>query len=193
VDTTPTVDPTAPRNLRAIVSGSTVRLVWDGPVSGDPIVYAIAAGSRPGASDLAQIFTRDNGRTFTAYGVGTGVYMVRVQSVDADHWSAASNEIAVVVGGACLGAPIAPQSLGYSVDGSTVTLTWNPAPGAVTSYVLVAGYSPQGSDAANADTGTSYTAFVAHGVGRGTYYVRLHARNACGVSGPSNEIAVVVR
>jgi hypothetical protein len=150
----------------------------------------IEAGSRPGASDLAQVVAGE--RSFTAAGVGSGVYMVRVRSLYADHASGASNEIAVVVGGGCSGAPIAPAGLAYSVRGSTVTLTWNAAPGAVTSYVLVAGYSPRAGDAANADTGNSYTRFVATGVGRGTYYVRLHAKNACGVSGQSNEIAVVV-
>ena len=99
---------------------------------------------------------------------------------------------AVVVGGGCSSAPAAPAGLTYAVSGSTVTLTWNAAAGGVTSYVLVAGYSSLAGDAANADTGSSYTTFVANDVGRGVYYVRLHARNACGVSGPSNEVAVVV-
>src|SRR5262249_7547470 len=115
-----------------------------------------------------------------------------VRSLYPDHASGASNEIAVVVGGGCSGAPVAPSGLAYSVTGSTVTLTWNAAAGAVTSYILVAGYSTGAGNAANADTGNSYTTFVATGVGRGVYYVRLHARNACGVSGPSNEVAVVV-
>jgi len=118
--------------------------------------------------------------------------MVRVRSLYPDHASGASNEIAVVVGGGCSSAPGAPAGLTYSVSGSTVTLTWNAAPGAVTSYVLVAGYSSGAGNAANADTGNSYTTFVATGVPSGVYYVRLHARNACGVSGPSNEVAVVV-
>jgi len=118
--------------------------------------------------------------------------MVRVRSLYSDHASAASNEIAVVVGGGCSSAPGTPTGLVYSVNGSTVTLAWNAAPGAVISYVVVAGYSPGAADAANVDTGSSYTTLVATGVGSGTYYVRMHARNACGVSGPSNEIAVVV-
>ena len=179
-------------NLRSLVSGSTVVLVWDDPQTGSPSTYVIEAGSRPGASDLAVLVTGDQSRTFTASGVGSGVYMVRVRSVYSDRVSGPSNEIAVVVGGACGGPPGAPSGLAYSVSRSTVTLTWNAAPGAVTSYALVAGYSPGASDAANADTGNSFTTFVAAGVGRGTYYVRLHAKNACGVSGPSNEIAVVV-
>src|SRR5262249_25211866 len=158
---------------------------------GSPSTFVIEAGSRQGASDLAVLVTGDAGHTFTANGVASGVYMVRVRSVYPDHESGASNEIAVVVGGACVGAPGAPSGLAYSVTASAVTLTWNAAP-AATSYVLVAGYSPRASDAANADTGNAFTTFVATGVGQGTYFVRLHAKNACGVSGPSNEISVVV-
>jgi len=193
----PAPDPTppgfdAPLNLRSFVTGSTVVLAWEGPASGSPSTYVIEAGSRPGASDLAVLVTGDAGHTFTANGVGSGVYMVRVRSVYPDHLSGASNEIAVVVGGACGGPPGAPSGLAYTVSGSTVTLTWNAPPGAVTSYVLIAGYSPRASDAANADTGNSFTTFVATGVGPGTYYVRLHAKNACGVGAPSNELAVVV-
>jgi hypothetical protein len=78
------------------------------------------------------------------------------------------------------------------VSGSTVSLTWNASPGAVTSSALVASYSPGAGNAANDDTRNSYTTFVATGVPRGMYYVRLHVRNACGVGGPSNEVAVVV-
>src|SRR5262249_2425748 len=150
----PPSDPGAPLNLRSFVSGSTVTLGWDSPASGSPVQYLIEAGSRPGASDLAQVVTGDV--TFTAYGVGSGVYMVRVRSLYPDHVSGASNEIAVVVGGGCSSAPIAPTGLTYSVSGSTVVLTWNAASGAVTSYVLVAGYSSHASDAAHADTGNGY-------------------------------------
>ena len=187
---TPPTNLDTPLNLRASVSGSTVVLTWDSPLAGTPPNYLIEAGSRPGASDLAQVVVAD--RSLTASEVGSGVYMVRVRSLYADHASGASNEIAVVVGGGCSRAPDAPTGLVYSVSGSTVTLAWNAVPGAVISYVVVAGYSPGAANAANSDTGSRYTTLVATGVGNGTYYVRLHARNACGVSGPSNEVAVVV-
>ena len=182
-----------PRNLRSFVHGSTVVLEWDGPTSAEaPIGYVIEAGSRRGASDLAVIATNGSGRSFTAFGVGSGVYIVRVRSGYRGGVGQASNETVVIVGGGCGSEPSAPGRLAYTVSGSTVTLTWD-ASGGATSYVLVAGYRSGRADAANADTGNSSTEFVATGVGRGTYYVRLHGKNACGVSGESNEIAVVVR
>jgi predicted phage tail protein len=75
-----------------------------------------------------------------------------------------------------------------------VTLTWN-APGgrcAPTSYVLEAGSSPGANNLANFATGSTATSFATGGVGAGTFYVRVRASNAAGVSGVSNEVVVVI-
>jgi hypothetical protein len=60
------------------------------------------------------------------------------------------------------------------------------------SYVVEAGSVPRGSDITSSDTGSSFTRLSVDGVPRGTYHVRVHGRNACGRSGSSNEIAVIV-
>ena len=90
-------------------------------------------------------------------------------------------------------APETPTGLSATVAGTSVTLSWNaPTTGApATSYVLEVGLSA-GQVAITADTGSTATSVAFHHVAPGTYYVRLRARNAAGVSAASNEIVVVV-
>jgi hypothetical protein len=58
--------------------------------------------------------------------------------------------------------------------------------------VLEAGSFTGAANLANIDTLSTATSFFAPGVGSGTYFVRVRAKNACGVSAPSNEIVVPV-
>jgi hypothetical protein len=91
-------------------------------------------------------------------------------------------------------APASPLSLSSTVDGSTVVLSWAAAGGAdpASSYVVEAGSSPGLADLANFDTGSTAPTLTALNVPAGTYYVRVRARNSAGVSGPSNEIVLVI-
>jgi predicted phage tail protein len=67
-----------------------------------------------------------------------------------------------------------------------VTLTWNPTPSA-TAYVIEAGSRPGAADLAQIPSATPrYTVDVPPG----TFYVRVRAVSAAGVSGASNEITV---
>jgi len=59
--------------------------------------------------------------------------------------------------------------------------------------MIEAGSSAGSSDLANFDTASTSTTLQATGVGRGTYFVRVRARNACGVSAASNEVLASVR
>ena len=95
-----------------------------------------------------------------------------------------------VAGGGAV--PSAPVGLVATVVGHDVTLTWT-ATSPASSYVIEAGAAPGGRELATLATGNSATTFHAGGVGAGTYYVRVRAATAAGASGPSNEIAVVVR
>lgn len=91
------------------------------------------------------------------------------------------------------GAATAPIDLAGTISGSTVTLTWTLAGSeAALGYVLEAGSSAGQSNLANFDTGNPATSFTTTGVPAGTYFVRVRLRAASGVSGPSNEITLVV-
>jgi len=91
----------------------------------------------------------------------------------------------------CTSPPGAPANLAISRTGSVVDLTWSAASGGPTSYVVRAGSAPGQSNFADHDTRSTATALRASAP-PGTYYVRVHARNACGLSGASNEFILVL-
>ena len=90
----------------------------------------------------------------------------------------------------CIAPPEAPTNLTFSMDGDFVTGTWTAPAGAQkpTTYVVEAGsqsgLSDQGTFVVPA-TETSYGGKTPPG----DYFARVFARNACGTSGPSNEVA----
>lgn len=90
--------------------------------------------------------------------------------------------------------PAPPLGLTSTVSGQTVVLQWaaSSAGGAPTSYIVQAGSASGLSNLANSGTGSSSPSLTATGVGPGTYFVRVLAQNASGVSAPSNEIVVSV-
>ncbi|HUE85115.1 MAG TPA: cupin domain-containing protein [Vicinamibacterales bacterium] len=91
----------------------------------------------------------------------------------------------------CTTPPGAPANLTISGTGPVIQATWSvPASGA-TSYVVRAGSAPGQSNYVEYDTGSTATALTASAP-PGTYYVRVHARNACGLSGASNEFVLVL-
>lgn len=90
-----------------------------------------------------------------------------------------------------------PINLAAAVSGANVRLTWTPpalqdAP--VISYIIDVGSSAGFviADLLSVDTVDSSTALDASAVPPGTYYVRVRARNALGVSAASNEVQVIV-
>jgi beta-glucanase (GH16 family) len=187
--------PSAPSSLTGNVVGDAVTLFWQGGTSGCPAsAYVIEAGSGPGSSDLANFSTGSSATTFAVTGVIGGTYYVRVRAMTSAGTSAPSNEVRLVVvsAGACSGAPGPPAGLGANVVGTTVGLTWGAASGSATSYVLSAGFSPGGANVVVTDTATAATSLTAFGVAAGTYYVRVQARNGCGLGAASNEVVVVV-
>lgn len=188
--------PTAPTNVVATAVGGTVTISWTGqgidPVLNLPVSYVIEAGSTPGAADLASVPTVVP--PFVARGVGAGTYYVRVRAKDiiSGAMSAPSNEAVLVVGGGPCAAPGAPSALTMvSNSGGTLVLSWAAAPGSPTSYIVEAGSSSGLSNLANSDLGLT-TTLTANGVGAGTYFVRIRAKNACGTSGLSNEVQFTV-
>jgi hypothetical protein len=191
---TPTAAPGAPTNLVTSASGSSVTLTWIAPTTGGaPTAYIIEAGSAAGLANLANFSTGSTATSFSAGGVGAGAYYVRVRATNAAGTSAASNESLLVVGGACTGPPPPPSAFTLTFNsGGTVSFSWA-ASATATSYIIEAGSAPGAANLANANLGSSATSATFNGVGRGTYFVRLRAMNACGISGVSNEIQLVVQ
>ncbi|MBI3490277.1 MAG: fibronectin type III domain-containing protein [Acidobacteria bacterium] len=187
--------PGAPSSLAAIVSASTVTLLWTAPLSGDAATsYVIEAGSSAGARDLASFPTGTAATSYIATNVPAGTYFVRVRATNAAGASEPSNEVVVSVTTVEHSAPGAPTRLAASVNRSTVTLSWNVASsgGLPTSYIVEAGSTSGASNLANFDTGNALTILSTNDVANGTYFVRVRARNAAGTSGPSNEVVAAV-
>jgi hypothetical protein len=188
----------APGGLVSSVNGATVVLQWSAPTAFAATSYVIEAGSSSGRIDQANADI-GNYTSYTASPVPPGVYYVRVRAMNSGVPSAASNEVIVVVGGAgpsgCAGAALPPAGLTFFVQGNgDVTLNWANGGGyAPSSYVIEAGSFPGATNLANIDTLSASTSFFAPGVGDGTYFVRVRAKNACGVSAASNETVVIVR
>jgi peptidyl-Asp metalloendopeptidase len=186
--------PGAPSDLTTSLSGSTAVLSWKAPTTGGaPTAYVIEAGSASGLANLANFSTGNTATTFSANGFGAGIYYLRVRASNAAGTGGPSNESRLVVGDACASAP--PPPIGFAStfnSGGTVSFAWTAAPGATT-YVIEAGSAPGLSNLASADLGSASTSATFNGIGAGTYYVRLRARNTCGTSGVSNEATLVVR
>lgn len=191
--TTSTATPGPPRSLTATASGSSVTLSWNAPFSGGaPTSYTIEAGSTSGASNLASFATGSTATSFSTSGVGAGTYFVRVKATNGAGISEPSNEAILTVGSACA-LPGAPSALTGTGISGTVRLAWTAASGSPTTYLIDAGTATGLADVvAGSDLGGSGTSFTASGVPRGTYYIRIRAKNACGTGSASNEIALVV-
>lgn len=104
-----------------------------------------------------------------------------------------SNAVLAVLSG-CAGPPREPTDLRVmSNNGGSVVLSWTPAAGQPTSYVLEAGSASGLVDVTTQDLDGVATTYTATDVQRGTYYGRIRGKNACGIGLSSNEIVVVVR
>jgi hypothetical protein len=82
-----------------------------------------------------------------------------------------------------------PSPFNVSVSGRFVVLTWAGVAGAA-DYLIEVGSSAGASDLLVAPLGNTTT--VSTYADPRLYYARIRARNACGVSAPSNEVAVQI-
>lgn len=99
----PCAVPGPPSSLAASVSGLTVTLGWSAPsAGGSPASYVIEIGSSPGAANLANVDTGSIATSYTASGLETGTYYVRVRAKNACGAGGPSNEIAVAVTGTAI-------------------------------------------------------------------------------------------
>lgn len=188
-DAAPTPGPLAPpTNFAAQVSGLNVTFTWSG--SPGATSYQLEAGSGPSQSNL---FLGDIGGGTSLAAVGpAGTYYARLRAKAGGTLSAPSNEILFTLGtGPCF-QPGAPSNLAFSKAGALLTILWTAGNGATT-YQLSAGTVPGASDVLTADFGGATSLqFSLIGVPPGLYYVRVVSVNGCGVSGPSNEVAIPI-
>ena len=181
-------DPSAPANLQASTTGGVVTLAWTAPTSGGPVIeYVVDAGS---SSQQSNLYSAAVGLTTTLSAPAPpGTYFVRVRARRTSGLSGPSNEVTVVVGGPGPCAALSPPTmLTHSVAGQLVQLSWPTVNGA-TGYVVEAGSQAASSNLAVVETPSNALSASA---GNGTYFVRVRAKNACSLSGPSNEVIVIV-
>lgn len=150
--------------------------------------YVLEAGTAPGRADL--VVANVGAATSLVATAPPGSYITRVRAINSCGPSAPSNEVAFSLG--CAGAPPPPSGLSLARSGSLLTLSWAAAAGA-TSYQLQAGTTAGATNALDADLGNlTQLQFDARGVPAGAYFVRVRAKNACGISGAASEILVTV-
>jgi hypothetical protein len=187
--------PGRPKNLTASVLGSTVRLTWLPPDDGGPpLGYQIeAALSRAAPASIVHTTTAT---VLEVPNVPDGTYYVRIRAFNSVAQSVfTSNVVPVTVGAGpppCSGPPQAPTNLEAFADGTGVSISWS-APGggcSPTSYSLLAGHQSGVMNLGQFPVGLVTS--IHRDVPPGRYYVTVVARNAFGVSPPSNEVLVVV-
>jgi hypothetical protein len=190
--------PGAPTGLSYVVSpGGGLQLVWTNS-TGPFTHYNIEAAAGPGQAPFLVLPTSsfaspdpfsklpERLNSFSASGIGAGNYYVRIRGVNGAAQSEPSNEIELPVRAGCV-APGAPTEFGAIVRNGLGLFQWNPGNGGRPDvYLVQAGYAPNDT-ALVIPLGTPNFNV---GIPPGTFYVRVVASNACGVSAPSNEIIV---
>jgi predicted phage tail protein len=91
----------------------------------------------------------------------------------------------------CVTPPGPSLGLQGQIAGSSVTLAWQRGAGNVARYVLQAGSATGLSNIATLSLAPGSTTFAAAAT-PGTYFIRVHAANSCGVGPPSTEVSLVV-
>ena len=186
--------PSAPRALKANVTGRTLSMSWEPPTDGTAVsAYLIEAGSASGQSNRGTV--RTPAPSFSLDNVPAGTYFLRVRSVRADGLSRPSNEVVVTINDAtvtCRMAAMAPTAVSGTSNGTFVRVSWLPGPGDPPSgYILKVGSTPGAQDLATLNFGAGTTT-VSGAVSNGTYFFRVVAVNPCGASQPSKEGSVSV-
>lgn len=174
--------PSAPV-LQVSAVGTTVSASWTSVAGATS--YRVEAGLSP----VAMLYGQDVGAvTSFSLQAPQGTYYLRVLARNASGLGAPSNVVQVVVQNT-VPPPAAPTNLQASVSGNTVTLTAS-LPAGLTGLLLQGGATPGATQAAVPLNVAPQNTLS--GVPPGSYYVRLVAVNAGGMSPPSNEVPVVV-
>lgn len=173
------------------VTGNTVTVSWTPGAGPAPAGYTLLAARAPGEAPVAWIAAgTQTALTVTAQ---SGAYYVRVVAAVAGQ-QVPSNEVEVIVGAGA--APTAPQALAVELTGNTFTMTWAPPvnvpPVTLLTYYVEAGSMEGSSNLAFFPTGNTQTTYVTPPVPNGSYWVRVRAQSAGGLSPASDEVRVVI-
>jgi glucose/arabinose dehydrogenase len=186
--------PEPPRDLHVVVTGHTAIVRWNAPRQGAvPLQYQLEAGSFPGSANLVVVPVDGSANVLSFTGVPPGTYFVRVRAIGNAGTSAPSQDVMVVVSGACVTAPPAPIGFAAIINGRAVRLVWD-LPGTTdgpADLFIEAGSAPGAANLAIiAIDGSLRTVTV--NAPPGNYFVRMRGRNACGVGAASGDIVVPV-
>jgi exo-beta-1,3-glucanase (GH17 family) len=185
------VAPTRPLNFSSAFAGTTATFRWTPPLIGPILAYQLEAGTVAGASNVAVLRMPPTASSLMVPGIPAGTFFVRLRALSPYGMSEASNEVMLTYP-TSIATPHAPTGLSGTGFDESVALSWQASPtgGIADSYVLEAGMRP-GETVASIPF-RAQACFAQNGVPPGTYYVRVRASNAAGVSPASNEVAVVV-
>lgn len=173
------------------VTGNSARLSWTPGAGPAPAGYTLLAARAPGEAPMAWIAA--GSQTSLTVSAQSGAYYVRVVAAVAGQ-QVSSNEVEVIVGAGA--APTAPQALVVELTGNRFTMTWAPPanvpPVSLLTYYIEAGNMEGVSNLAFFPIGNSQTTYVTPPVPNGSYWVRVRAQSAGGLSPASNEVRVVI-
>jgi len=166
-----------PVGLQTRNLGGFVEFTWDAATPPPAGGYVIEGGYGPGQT--ASAVAVGTATSFSGPLSVRGPAFVRVRSQGSTE---VSNE--VVFG--CAAPPLPPTALTTMLNGSMVSLTWQPPSDPVTSYTLSGGVFGASNVATVPLPGTQTS--IGGTVPGGTFFARVIASNACGTSGPSGEV-----
>jgi hypothetical protein len=181
----------APGNFTASAVGNTVTISFSAPLAGAPPGgYSLEASRNATFNPMAFNVRIPTAGTYSGQ-LANGVYYLRVVSLGP---GGSPGDVSVTqqvtVGPPPAAPPGAPTLNAAAVSGNNVTLTWAAGSGgAPTSYTIVAGTTPNGTNLGTYPMGGATT--ISAVVGNGVYYVRVIAANSGG-SATSNEISFTV-
>jgi hypothetical protein len=186
----PCSPPAAPTLGTLLRNGSMVMVPWTAPATGQAESYQLAAGTSPGAADIA-VLPVPPGTSYFQVAPGAGIYHVVVQALSSCGSSGPSNVVTYVEPAPAI--PGAPHTFTGTTGPGSASLNWNPpvTGSKVDDYILEAGFSP-GDTAIRVPLPGNVPGIAFTGVPPGTYFVRIKASNEVGTSPPSNEIALTV-
>jgi hypothetical protein len=184
--------PDTPTNFTVAAQLNTAIFSWAPASTGGAAQrFLIDAGTASGVYNLGTLTVNAPATSTAVGGVPPGTYFLRIRAQNVLGTSAPSAERSVTVGSCTVPGP--PASLTGVANDQLVGLQWTPpSSGIVQGYRLAAGTAPGLSNIAVLDFAATQTS-LGGTVPYGTYFLRVHATNVCGISAPSPELTLAVQ